>query len=106
MQEINYVEILRLSVPTLAVVLVLGIAVYLIQKSRAKAEDKDKSDLDPEKLRLEMDALAKEKLAQRESEDLMTYKTDAPPQAPDPQANPEPPVVDETGDFIEGEPLV
>jgi hypothetical protein len=105
LQEINYVEALRLSVPVLVVVLILGIALYFIQKSRAEAEDSDKSDLDPEKLRLEMEALAKEKLAQRKSDDMMTYKTDSPPQASESHANPEPPVEDNTGGFIEGEPL-
>jgi len=100
LQEINYVEILKISVPILVVILVLGIALYFIQKSREKTGEKDKNDLDPEKLRLEMEALAKEKLARRKAGEVVAYKTDAPPEV---VASTSSESADE--DFIEGEPL-
>jgi hypothetical protein len=90
----------------LITVLVLTGMFYFILKARKESEQRLKAELDPEKMRLEMQALAREKLAQRDSEPTITYKTDAAPETP-PANSPTPSDIrkEQHEEFIEGEPL-
>ena len=115
MDEAELIKLIKLSVPTLLVV-ILVLFLLTVIKARLASDMARKTELDHENLKKEMELLAKNKLASRESDHPEPPVTEKAPE-PENTVAPEEVVPAEVSDdksdkdekgpdgFIEGEPL-